>query len=121
MSRIVDMANLRSKVENSGVAEVAISQIAVSGRELTALEYLGGGIDGEAELICTLKCAPAEVKALLEAVQTGKLDAPRLPPRNAHGQFSKNGKRREQNGAFINRILGTVGIDYEALVREALA
>lgn len=108
ISRITDLANKRSR----DIPEIAISQIAQEGRELSALEFLGGGISGDAEMMCLLNRAPAEIANLIESMNAGYL-------RGRRNRKKRNGTR-ETNNEFFNRMLGTDGIDYEQELRSLL-
>jgi len=122
-SRITDLANKRSRINEAGLGEIAVSQVAVKGYEDSVLEMLGGAVDSEAELSCLISQSSREVRMLLDAFAGGYMTAPRLsskpttPQRSANGHFVKKTIRRETNNEFYNRVLGTAGINYEAELR----
>lgn len=118
-SIITNMANARTR----DIPQVAISQIAVPGMETAALELLGGGIDGDAELAATIARATGEVKLILDAVMAGTLE---IKPRSHHLKrtVQSDGRvkyvlwKRETNNEYYNRVLGTVGVDFETRVKQ---
>lgn len=126
MGMIVDLAKRRTRFVEAGLAEVCISQITRDDRQdedQYALELLGGGIEGDAELELTLSKASEEVRALVQLVMSGKLatlDNGRL----ANGHFGpvsrRDGLKRETTNQFYNRMLGTADIDYEEELRSLL-
>lgn len=109
-NRITDLANERTAGE-----DIAVSQIAAEGKELVALEYLAGGMDGDAELQAILAMAPAEVRQFLELFNTpegiDRLEAPRR--RRADGT-------RQTNDEHLSSLLGMPVQDIETTIRNLL-
>lgn len=111
MNRITDMANERTAGE-----DLPISQIAAQGKELAALEYLAGGVEGDAELATLLASAPAEVRAFLNLFNTPQgLEELAKPLRRYKGGI------RETNSERLSKVLGMPVDDMEAALRSLLA
>jgi hypothetical protein len=126
-SIISNYANDRTAKKNAGLAEWPISDVAVPGKELVALEMLGGGVTGDQELALSLAKAPAEVQRLLDAVNDGVLTDRRFKHRKTlktmrtpDGSYTHKVVHRETNNEFLNRMLGTIGYDYEGEVRALI-
>lgn len=110
MNRITDLANERTSGE-----DIAISQIAAQGKELVALEYLAGGMEGDAELQACLATAPAAVRAYLNLFNSpdGLAELAKPLRRRADGT-------RETNSERLSLILGMKVDDMEAMFRNFL-
>lgn len=110
LNHITDLANARTVGE-----EISISQIAVVGKELEALEYLAGGVAGDAELETLLARAPAEVRAYLNMFKSPEgIEALEKPCRRY-----KDGTRQTQ-AQHLSMVLGVPVVDMEASLRSLL-
>ncbi|HKX35866.1 MAG TPA: hypothetical protein VJM79_04265 [Rhizorhapis sp.] len=110
MQRITDMANSRTRGE-----DVSISQIAAEGKELVALEYLAGAVDGDQELYAALATAPAEIRAFLNMFDDPQAVADLEKPL----RLRKDGTRETTNER-IGTILGVAPIDFETTLRQVI-
>lgn len=110
-SVVSDMARRNQR----DIPQMVISQLAIPGTEEAALEALGGGIDGDAELAATIAKASIEVRKLLAAINDGTFDDRRYAKWHCRG-----GLKRETTNQFFNRVMKTVDMDYSAEVRELL-
>lgn len=121
LNRIHDLANQRSRIEESGFGEIAASQIMPPDGSVEAtLEWHGGIAEDQGELVSTLHNAPEEIRHLLAAIDTGELNQ----PYKKGGRNPKTGrfiKYRETTSEYLNRILKTKGVDYERELRTLLA
>lgn len=123
---IIDMAKRRTNLADLGLAEVCISQITrpeAADQDQYALELLGGGVAGDAEMEMTIAKASAEVRALINLIQSGRLatlDNGRLANGHFGPKMLRNGMRRETTNEFYNRMLGTEGVDFEGQLRDLL-
>lgn len=110
LNRITDLANERTRGD-----DISVSQIAAEGKELTALEYLAGGCDGDAELAATLAKAPADVRGFLELLGSdqgrAELDKPlRRRPDGTRETFD------DRLGLLLGMPVGDVRAKLVALV-----
>ena len=115
LNHITDMANRRSNTMDAGCGEVTMADISRRGDvpQDVCLEALSGenaSVVGDADLVAALSRASEEIRTLMQVIATGK----------PVGRVVGNSNRHTTN-EWLNTLVGTVGHNYEAQLRQLLS